>query len=176
MSKEIDTLCFIYVTYHPIIVATAAAHGHRLEVMAGILMRETEGGLSRYLDKKGPEGRGDFGHGHGLFQIDDRSFPEFCASEDWKDPLKNAMMAGSVLNQKRIALKVLSRQKGLVIADPERASIAAYNCGEGNVIKVLSEQRDVDAKTAHGNYSADVLRLAGEYVKIINTELGRTIT
>ena len=167
MSKETDTLKFIHETYHPILVESAAAHGHKIEVMAGILMRETEGGTSRYLDKPGPEGKGDSGHGHGLFQIDDRSFPVFCAGEDWKNPLKNAMMAGSVLNQKRNSLKILSKRKGFVIKDLDRAAIAAYNCGEGNVTNVLFAQKDVDSKTAHGNYSAEVLRFAGEYKKIV---------
>lgn len=155
---EIEILRFIHDTYGAIIAAAAKLHRHRPEVLAGIMMRETEGGLSRYLDKPGPEGRGDQGHGHGLMQIDDRSFPDFCGGPMWRDPSRNVHFGAWVLSRKRQYLSERVDDELL-----ERATIAAYNCGEGNVSKALAASQDIDARTAHGNYSREVLRFAELY-------------
>ena len=157
--------------YGPILAEAAAQYGHRPEVLAGIMMRETEGGFSRYLDKPGPGGRGDMGHGHGLMQIDDRSFPEFCRSDAWKDPTVNIHFGAHVLARKRDWLrKKAIPQKLLIEADLERASIASYNCGQGNVLRALREHEDVDTYTAGRNYSRKVLEFAGIYSRLGETE------
>lgn len=159
---ETDNLRFIQEAYGDIIGTAARLHRHRPEVMAGIIMRETEGGLSRYLDRKGPAGRGDGGHGHGLMQIDDRSFPDFCHGPHWADPDKNIHFGAWVLSRKRAFLAPHCPEELL-----ERASLAAYNCGEGTVLKLLFKRLDVDVKTAHGHYSAEVLRFAEIYKQLI---------
>ncbi len=45
----------------------------------------------------------------------------------------------------------------------ERAAIAAYNCGEGNVRKAIEAGIDVDAPTAGHDYSRAVLAFAEAY-------------
>lgn len=163
---ETEILRHIHDNYGAFIAASAARHGHRPEVLAGIMCRETQGGLSPLLDAQGPEGRGDGGRGHGLMQLDDRSFPEFIRSGNWRDPAKNIEFGALVLRKKRLWLERVLGQTGIT-TDLERAAISSYNVGEGNVLKSLKAGRDVDARTAHGNYSRDVLRLA---------ELYRTLT
>ena len=156
-----DTLALIRRLYGPALEAAAQRYRHRVEVLAGIMMRETEGGTSRWLDKPGPEGRGDSGHGHGLMQIDDRSFPEFIASGGWKDPERNIAFGARVLNGKRAFLAKHLQQ---VDNDQlERAAIAAYNCGEGKVLKLMLAGEDPDVGTAHGDYAKCVLQFAEAY-------------
>lgn len=169
--KEIGILRHIRTAYGALIVEAASRHRHRPEVLAGILMRETQGGLSPLLDRPGPEGRGDRDskgryHGYGLCQIDDRSFPEFCAGPDWKDAGKNIAMAAWVLARKRAFLAARTLGLKLTDEDLERAAIAAFNAGEGRVLKAIRENRDPDSCTSHGNYAASVLRYANLYLKL----------
>ncbi len=166
---ESEILNYIRTNYGQIITEAAVKHRHRPEVMAGIIMRESEGGLSRLLDSPGPAGRGDRDkdgrrlHGHGLCQIDDRSFPEFCASPDWSDPVKNIEMGAWILYRKRafLASRTLGRQ--FTDYDLEKAAIAAYNAGELRVLRAVEHGYDVDSVTAHGDYASKVLRYAGIY-------------
>lgn len=168
---EVEILKFIKSTYGAMIAASAERHRHRPEVLAGIVMRETEGGLTKLLDRSGPEGRGDRDreghyHGHGLCQIDDRSFPEFCAGLDWKDAARNIEMGGWILGRKRAFLAAKTLGFKLTNDDLERASIAAYNAGEGRVLKAIQQGRVPDSCTAHGDYAAEVLRFADLYLKL----------
>lgn len=165
---ETEILRFIRETYGVMIAESAGKHRHRPEVVAGIIMRETQGGLSPLLDRQGSEGRGDRDkdgryHGHGLCQIDDRSFPDFCAGPDWKDPAKNIEMGAWVLGRKRAFLSSKTVGFCLTIDDLEKAAIAAYNAGEGRVLKAIEQSRAVDSVTAHGDYATSVLRYAGIY-------------
>ena len=165
---ETEILRHIRDAYGPFIYASAERHGHHPEVVAGIMCRETQGGLSTLLDKPGPEGRGDRDdkgvyHGHGLMQIDDRSFPEFVRSGNWRDPGKNIEFGCLVLAKKRHWLRIVIEREALRGIDLERAAIAAYNGGEGNVRRAIREGRDIDWYTAHRNYSRDVLRFAETY-------------
>ena len=169
--SETEILRHIRTAYGAMIVEAAAKHRHRPEVMAGIVMRETQGGLSPLLDRPGPEGRGDRDtegryHGHGLCQIDDRSFPEFCAGPDWKDAAKNIEMGARVVGRKRAFLAARTLGLKLTDDDLERAAIAAYNAGEGRVLKAVEQGRDPDSCTAHGDYAAAVLRYAELYLNL----------
>jgi hypothetical protein len=166
--SETEILRHIRTAYGAIIAEAAARRRHRPEVMAGIVMRETQGGLSPLLDRQGPEGRGDRDHegryhGHGLCQIDDRSFPEFCAGQDWKDAAKNIAMGAWVLGRKRAFLAARTLGFKLTNDDLEKASIAAYNAGEGRVLQAIEQGRDPDSCTADGDYAAAVLRYADIY-------------
>lgn len=145
---------------HEMIAATAARYDHRPEVIAGILLRESRGG--EILDE---EGLGDQKHGHGLMQVDDRSFAAFCSSEKWKDPAANIEFGAGVLDMKRTYL--FARTKGLAEQELERAAIAAYNCGEGRVLQSIMEGEDVDTHTTGGDYSRAVLAYAGAYAAIL---------
>jgi hypothetical protein len=164
---ELETLKFIKQTYGAMISEAALQYRHRPEVLAGIMMRESGGGTSPLLDKPGPEGRGDGGHGHGLMQIDDRSFPTFCSingGELWKNPAININTGAWILSSKRIYIEHRLLSLGMRDDEIEQASIAAYNCGEGNVVRAIQAGLGCDHYTAHGNYSADVLRLAEIYL------------
>jgi hypothetical protein len=152
--------------------------------LAGIAYRETGGLINKYgnVGTK-PEimhtiMRGDFSkrtgekeasfHGYGYWQIDIGSFPEFVKSGDWKDPLKCCIKAIDVLEGKRLYLE--SKLPKLGGEDLQRAITAAYNCGEGNVTKVLLAGQDVDTRTTGHNYSAEVWQRRSFYKQIV-TEL-----
>jgi hypothetical protein len=169
--RETEILSHIRTAYGAMIAEAAAQHRHRPEVMAGIVMRESQGGLSPLLDRPGPAGRGDRDavgrwHGHGLCQIDDRSFPEFCAGPDWRDAAKNIAMGARVLGRKRAFLAGRTLGFRLTNDDLEKASVAAYNAGEGRVLQAIGQGRDPDTCTAHGNYAAAVLAYADVYLKL----------
>jgi hypothetical protein len=168
---ETEILRHIRTAYGAIIAEAAAKNRHRPEVMAGIVMRETQGGLSPLLDRPGPEGRGDRDgegryHGHGLCQIDDRLFPKFCAGPDWRDAAKNIAMGAWALGRKRAFLAARTLGFKLTDHDLEKAAIAAYNAGEGRVLKSIEQGRDPDSCTAHGDYAAEVLRYAEVYLNL----------
>ncbi len=169
--SETEILRHIRTQYGVMIAEAAAKHRHRPEVVAGIVMRETQGGLSPLLDRPGSEGRGDRDkegryHGHGLCQIDDRSFPEFCAGLDWKDAAKNIEMCARVVGRKRAFLAARTLGLKLTNDDLERAAIAAFNAGEGRVLKAIEQGRDPDSCTTHGDYAAAVLRYAELYLNL----------
>ena len=66
--------------------------GEAPELLAAIVERESYYGTARGYFPKGRGGRGDNGHGHGLWQIDDGSHQAFLAAKDaggkplWTDP------------------------------------------------------------------------------------------
>jgi hypothetical protein len=100
-----------------------------------------------------PDGRG---FGRGLMQIDFDA-QEFARTGNWADPAANIDMGCQILNQ---SIHFFARQDGLNVS-ALRAGIAGYNRGPGLILKDLRAGLDVDANTAHHNYSADVLNLAG---------------
>lgn len=114
-------------------------------VLGAIMDRESAGG--RTLNPRGPAGVGDFGHGRGLMQIDDRAHPEFTTGEEWKDPQAN-ITYGSKL------LRSLYDAGGGDL----RAAIAAYNAGPRALTLT-----DPDVITTGRNYSADVLARADSF-------------
>lgn len=144
---------------HGMIVTSAVRFNHRPEVLAGILYRESRGG--EILDDNG---KGDQGHGFGLMQIDDRSFPAFCKSESWRLPAKNVEFGATVLYMKR---SYLVNHISLAGDELERAAICAYNCGEGNVEKSIKAGEDPDSRTAGKDYGKSVLQYADIYRAII---------
>jgi hypothetical protein len=162
---ETETLRMIRDKYGSILVSAAVHFGHRAEVLAGICMRESAGGTSPLLDIPGSGGRGDGGHGHGLMQIDDRSFPDFCRGDDWKDAGKNIDFGAMVLRQKRWFL-ITQIGASITHEEMERASIASYNAGEGNIVKSIKTGMGFDYFTAGKNYSSECLRFALMYLNL----------
>lgn len=135
-------------------------------VLLGIGSRETQWGTYRGLKVKGPACTGDYGHGRGLMQIDDRWHKEFIASGKWSDAEANIIYGAGVL---RDAYRWLKR-KGA--ADPLllRASIAAYNAGAAGVWRAVLRGADPDAATTGRNYAADVLRRAASFMARVQSD------
>ena len=147
--------------------------------LAGMCARETGFLFSRFanqglaFDQISQLMKGDFGkrpgepekifHGFGFWQIDIGSFPAFINSGKWMDPLETAKMAVKVLDGKRNFLQQKGWEQKLSPVMWERAITAAYNCGEGNVNKALSNNLDVDSFTFSKDYSKEVFRYRNIY-------------
>jgi hypothetical protein len=101
------------VRYAPQIEAAAAAHGLDPKLLAAVAAQETGGPGT----DSGRNIVGDSGHGHGVFQIDDRSW-NFAKTPAAMDPGRNADMAASILADN------LQRYGGDV-----HAALSAYNSG-----------------------------------------------
>jgi hypothetical protein len=135
----------------PLAVAARGTHPAAIDelrwglVLGAIMDRESAGGQT--LNPRGPTGVGDFGHGRGLMQIDDRAHPEFTAGEDWKDPQANITYGAKLLRS------LFDAGNGDL-----RAAIAAYNAGP-RALKLT----DPDVITTGRNYSADVLARADSF-------------
>lgn len=140
--------------------AASAETGLDPMLIAAICDRESGGG--QCLTPKGPAGLGDNGHGHGLMQIDDRSWAQWLATMDWEDPMVNVSKGAEILNANLIRF-----EKEF---DPIFCAVAAYNCGPGNVRAVLKTfaalpdhadperiRAAIDRRTTGGNYASDVL-------------------
>jgi hypothetical protein len=95
------------------ITAAARAHGLDPRLLAAVAAQETGGPGSN----SGRNVVGDGGHGHGLFQIDDRTWA-FGASAAAMDPAANANEAAGILADD------LARSGGDV-----RAALSTYNSG-----------------------------------------------
>jgi hypothetical protein len=95
------------------ITTAARAHGLDPKLLAAVAAQETGGPGSN----SGRNVVGDGGHGHGVFQIDDRTW-SFGASAQAMDPAANANAAASILADD------LARSGGNV-----RAALSTYNSG-----------------------------------------------
>jgi hypothetical protein len=101
------------IRYGAQIAQAARSHGLDPKLLAAVAAQETGGpGTS-----SGNNIVGDGGHGHGVFQIDDRTW-SFAATPAAMDPAKNADAAASILQDD------LSRYGGNV-----KAALSAYNSG-----------------------------------------------
>lgn len=101
------------VAYAPQIAAAAQRHGLDPTLLAAVAAQETGGPGSN----AGHNVVGDGGHGHGVFQIDDR-WHDFARTAAAMDPERNADYAAGMLSG------LLSRYGGDV-----RAALSAYNSG-----------------------------------------------
>ena len=81
------------VAYAPEIAGAARQHGLDPDLLAAVAAQETGGPGSN----AGRNVVGDGGHGHGLFQIDDRWHP-FAATRGAMDPAQNADYAAGMLS------------------------------------------------------------------------------
>lgn len=114
--------------------------------------RESRFGL--LLDE---DGLGDAGHGHGEIQIDDRSHGAFCDSGQWQD-----LAASLEYVRKNVILpsyNYLADRFGFFGEDYTRlfwGTVAAYNCGAGNVSKAVAAGQAPDVRTTGRDYSSDV--------------------
>lgn len=113
---------------------------------------------------------GDGGHGYGIMQIDDRSFPDWCHSGAWKDAEQAIIKGASVLDDKRTFVEKNQGKKitfgkkysfvgkdHLTAGEILRIAVSSYNCGVWAYYNV-SQGKDVDATSTGKDYSADVKR------------------
>lgn len=90
---------------------------------------------------------GDGGHGHGIWQRDDRSWD--VPADYLSTPKRQAVDAGNLL---------MSLQRRFVTQpNAWHCAVAAYNAGGGAVTRALSAGKPCDSVTTGGDYSADVL-------------------
>lgn len=111
-------------------------------LLLGIASRETN--MSNVI--------GDGGHGYSLMQIDNRSFPEWCASEKWKDVHEAIRMGASVLRSKYSRATVRKIDKANLL----RVAVASYNAGDHAIDDYL-RTGNPDRRTTGHDYSRDVL-------------------
>ena len=153
-------------------------------VIHGILSRESLHGLA--LQPPGPTGTGDhtprkgklppdgLGWGRGLMQIDYFWHPDWCAQKDdegglflWQIPKHNIAKGCEILSQSISYVMVKNQKRSLdTRIDQEtilRMAIAGYNCGASGAWISYIESGNPDTRTAHGNYSVDVLDRAEFY-------------
>jgi hypothetical protein len=131
--------------------------------------RESNWGLGSDMKPKGAAGTGDWaprnpsrygyamppdglGWGRGLLQIDYQQ--QFGQTGNWRDPEANILYG---CNELADNIAYFTKNSAGQSYDPQRAGIAAYNCGRGNVTRAIKAGYDVDRYTAGNNYSQDVV-------------------
>jgi hypothetical protein len=138
---------------------------HWTVAFAFVIDHESAGGNT--LRPRGAQGLGDFGHGHGLGQVDDRPAHDgagdferqlsakrlaHIASGDWEDPEKHlTFCAVEVLRGAWEQFPDLDGDARLA------AAVASYNSGVDNVTALLEAGLDVDGHTTGRNYSSQIL-------------------
>lgn len=122
------------------------------------------------LDPKWLKRKGDNGHGAGLMQIDDRSFPEFTNSTKWQDARLGILYGAKVLMEKwrdyadNIGKRLRVKGKTYT-AKPASGQVAqhivisSYNCGRWSQYAYANGQR-IDRYTTGHDYGADVMERA----------------
>lgn len=175
---EKQILTWIKTNLSPIIQQAFTETGNTFftpDLLAAMAMREVNFLIARHANKPFQQVcnlmKGDYGqrpgddmkcyHGFSFWQIDIGSFPDFINSGDWQDPLKSCVKAINVLEGKRSYLA--ARFPDLPPDKLKKASVAAYNTGEGNVSKSIKLERDVDYTTHQKNYSSEVYRYQSIY-------------
>ena len=102
---------------------------------------------------------GDGGHGRGYFQIDDRSHGVWLRSVgagSGTPPVSAAARYAVDLMEANILQAIAA---GVPMGERLRVAVAGYNCGVGGALAAWG-CGDIDARTAGGDYSADVLERA----------------
>ena len=105
---------------------------------------------------------GDGGHGHGLGQIDDRSFPVWCERGLWKDPQEALRMSAYVLHR-----KLLEISPSVPDADKLRVALVAYNTGSQRAVPDYFTGMP-DRRTTGHDYSKDVLAREHVFAELLH--------
>lgn len=127
-------------------------------------LRETWLGTCFGYSPKGPNGRGDGGHGRGLFQIDDRGqYAKFIPPgiEDWPvfDQAKTACLVYATSREE------LAAHKGVMTTTAWDEAVACrYNASLDPIVWCIKQGRDPNDVTTKGtsgkhDYGRDVISL-----------------
>jgi len=150
--------------------SAAATYQFPPEVLMAIASRETN--MRNII--------GDGGHGYGLMQIDDRSFPEWCNSGLWKDPYAGIQKGALVLHSKqqtirngqgkslRVGGRPFVGKANISKDDLLRTAVAGYNSGLWAYYN-LTKYGDPDRRTTGRDYSKDTLRRAQTFGKLLRS-------
>ncbi len=131
-------------SYRKQVQAAADKHGVPLDLLYGLIMKESSGF---------PNKTGDDTHGQGLFQIDDRYHKPFL------DKHHNGRDIGASADY---AARLLASNAKAFGGDWRKA-VAAYNAGVGGVNKALHRGRDEDTATTGGDHAAKVMDYARQF-------------
>lgn len=135
------------------------AHEKRVDpfLIFGLGERESLWGTSRFLSPVGPEGTGDAGHGHGIMQIDDRSWGAWLASHDWTDPYTNVSKGVDIYKGK--LSEITAAPSGAWVIDATTAKRLGVKAGTYPALAVPSDIAPVAALAAY-NAGAGAVRRA----------------
>lgn len=135
----------------PYFQTAALDYGIPVHVLLGVASRETN---CRNII-------GDGGHGHGIMQIDDRSYPAWCNRGIWKDVGESIRMGAYVLAEKRRQIS-----PSIPVEDRLKVALAAYNAGTRHIIHDYFSGV-VDRHTTGQDYSKDVLKRAEVFKELL---------
>jgi hypothetical protein len=145
----------------------ALLEGEDVALLAAMCLRETLAGWARGYEPTGsPHGRGDHGHGWGLFQFDDRGpyrrLPRECPEAT---PMLQARWACAALQDARRELVAALGPAFERNALFEVATVCCFNAGSPAVVRAIRAGRHPDHATTDGadadrkgDYGSDVLR------------------
>jgi soluble lytic murein transglycosylase-like protein len=134
------------VAFAPQIAIAARRHGLDPELLAAVAAQETGGPDAN----AGRNVVGDGGHGHGIFQIDDR-WHAFASTPGAMDPAKNADYAAGMLSD------LLKRYGGDV-----HEALSAYNAGSPTASGTVTRWSDGSNLAYADSVMRHYQRLAGE--------------
>lgn len=117
---------------------------------------EYESRWGQALSPPGPAGTGDAGHGHGIMQIDDRTWGSWLSANDWTDPYTNVRKGAEIY----LDSESYFAGKGLEGTDLVKAALAGYNAGPGRVWAAIQAGKDPDSVTYGARYASRVLAYA----------------
>lgn len=129
-----------------------ALEGRELALLAALCLRETEAGWARPYHPKGTHlGRGDGGHGFGLFQIDDRGpYAHLPREAPEATPYLQCRWACWVLADAERELVAALGAGFARLPLFEVAVVCAYNAGSPRVAQAIRQGRHPDHVTADG--------------------------
>jgi hypothetical protein len=148
--------------------SAAAKYEFPAEVMIAIASRETN--MRNIV--------GDGGHGYGIMQVDDRSFPDWCHSGLWKDVSAGIQKGALVLYSKRETIrsgsgkslrvggKAFLGKTNLTSTELLKTAVAAYNSGLWAYYH-LTKSGDPDLQTTGRDYSSDTLKRAAFFKTLL---------
>ena len=129
-------------------IAAGQAHGINPFLLAAIAERESNYGAALDADQKG-----DSGHGHGIMQIDDRTWGSWIFGSNWRDPETNIKKGAQILEDDLEAIR--SRYPNIAPELLASAVIGAYNAGRGRALSAIANGMSIDTYTTNNYVEGD---------------------